>query len=54
MEVKSVLLTEETKEVIKPELEKHTGHNVKIVKYGGHNLALECIDCQEIIMDIEE
>jgi hypothetical protein len=32
---------------------EHVGHNVVIVTYAGENVALECEDCYEVIMDFD-
>ena len=36
------------------DLENHIGHKLQCVRYGDENVAVECIDCQEIIMDYEK
>lgn len=48
-----VYIEDEIKNVIGKELEKHIGHKIKITRYGAENLALECEDCQEVILDMD-
>ena len=36
------------------ELSAHLGHEVEVADYGnGQNIAVECIDCSEVILDYE-
>jgi len=36
------------------ELSRHVGHNIECVEYGnGYNVALECVDCGEVLMDFD-
>ncbi len=36
------------------ELEKHVGHKIVCVKYGEQNVSVECVGCNEVILDYEE
>lgn len=37
------------------ELKKHIGHSIAIVSYGDNdNIALECEDCNEVLMDFDK
>lgn len=34
---------------------EHVGHDVEIVEYGdGNNIAVECMDCCEVIVDFDK
>jgi hypothetical protein len=32
----------------------HYGHQVEVVMYGHRNIAIECDDCSEILLDFNE
>ena len=36
-------------------IERHLGHNIEIATYGAPpvNVALECVDCYEVIYDVD-
>lgn len=37
------------------EVATHIGHEVEVVSYAnGQNVAIECVDCSEVIVDFEE
>jgi hypothetical protein len=40
-------------ELTSDKLLAHLGHDVSIVTYGSHNLALECSDCSEVLADAD-
>jgi hypothetical protein len=31
----------------------HVGHELECVKYGYHNVSIECVDCNEVIISID-
>jgi hypothetical protein len=35
------------------DLLRHVGHNVEVVEYAGLNVAVECTECNEILMDFD-
>lgn len=35
------------------ELKTHVGHEVNVVTYGSTNVAIECEDCSEILVDFD-
>jgi hypothetical protein len=35
------------------DLEKHVGHDIECVTYGDQNVALECTDCHEVLLDYD-
>ena len=36
------------------ELNLHVGHTLECVSYGnGYNVAVECVDCNEVIVDFD-
>jgi hypothetical protein len=32
----------------------HYGHQIEVVMYGNTNVALECDDCSEVLLDFDE
>jgi hypothetical protein len=32
-------------------LKNHVGHNIECVTYGDENVSIECIDCNEVLID---
>lgn len=36
------------------ELKEHIGHNIVCVGYGKENVAIECEDCNEVILDFDK
>jgi len=36
------------------ELNSHFGHNVSVVKYGDVNVAIECFQCHEVLLDFDK
>lgn len=35
------------------DLKRHVGHNIKCVMYGSENVAVECITCDEVLLDFD-
>ncbi len=56
-ELKKDLKTIEAENLLYEQLTAHKGHHVEIVSYGDCNdpacTCLECLDCNEIILDAE-
>lgn len=36
------------------DLMEHKGHNIECVTYGDDNVALECIDCNCVLVDFDK
>lgn len=36
------------------DLSRHFGHNVEVVKYADVNVAIECEDCSEVLLDFDK
>ena len=36
------------------ELKAHEGHKVAVVTYRGENVAIECEDCNEVLLDFDK
>ena len=35
------------------DLLKHKGHKIEVVTYGNENVAIECEDCNEVLLDFD-
>ena len=35
-------------------LAAHFGHSLDIAKYGDENIAIECLDCNEVLLDFNK
>jgi len=35
-------------------LKAHVGHQIVCVEYGGYNVAIECEDCCEVLLDFDK
>ena len=35
------------------DLVRHWGHETEVVKYGAENVAIECVDCSEVLVDFD-